>query len=173
MADKLTVTILNYTFKLAPPPVPTPPVKHQYSYSEFLLDLSAQWRQIPTKEDNTLNFHSDDDGAAIIISADFYEIPDDKVQALAEKCISSRIEALQIASQGSVQVLQQSIKSHSGGVGLEMSFAAHAEGEYVHLYLGYVTSRKILNFSMVCQPGKHEAVALFNATVPGFRPRLP
>ena len=57
--------------------------------------------------------------------------------------------------------------------GLEMSFASEVEGEHVHLYLGYVTSRKLLNFSMVCQPGKHAAAELFNATVPGFRPRLP
>jgi hypothetical protein len=26
---------------------------------------------------------------------------------------------------------------------------------------------------MVCQPGREAAVTLFNATVPGFRPRLP
>ena len=167
------MTILNYSFSLTPPAPPTPQAKHQYAYSEFLLELSARWRQIPTSDDNTLNFQSDDDGAAIIISADFYDIPDDKAQALAEKCISSRIEALEAASQGLVQVLQQAIKPHSGGVGLEISFAADVEGEHVHLYLGYVTSRKILNFSMVCKPGRHEAVALFNATVPGFRPRLP
>ena len=167
------MTILNYSFSLTPQAAPRPAAKHQYTFSEFLLDLTAQWRQIPTQEDNTLNFQSDDDGAAIIISADFFDIPDDKAQSLAEKCISSRIEALEAASQGAVQVLQQAIKPHAGGGGLEISFAADIEGEHVHLYLGYVTSRKVLSFAMVCKPGKHEAVALFNATVPGFRPRLP
>ncbi|WP_457389567.1 hypothetical protein [Roseateles sp. P5_E1] len=167
------MTILNYSFSLTQPSAPTAAAKHSYDDSEFLLDLAHKWRQIPTDEDDGLNFQSDADGAAIIISADFFDIPDAKAQLFAEKCLSSRIEAIQSASQGPVQVLQRAIKPHAGGVGLEMSFAAHAEGEPVHLYLGYVTSRKILNFSMVCQPGKHEAVALFNATVPGFRPRLP
>jgi len=166
------MTILKYSFSLTPP-ASQPPAKHAYDYSEFLLELAARWRQIPTDEDDALNFQSDDDGAAIIISADFFDIPDDQARGIAERCIASRIAAIQAASTTPVQVLQQAIKPHSGGVGLEMSFASEAEGEHVHLYLGYVTSRKILNFSMVCQPGRHEAAALFNATVPGFRPRLP
>lgn len=170
------MTLLKYSFSLTPPPAPLPPApeaRHEYPYSEFLLELPARWRQQPTQDDDTLNFISDRDGAALIISADFFDIPDDKAQAIAEKCLASRIEAIQSASQSPVQLLHQAIKPHSGGVGLEMSFAAHAEGEHVHLYLGYVTARKVLNFSMVCQPGKNAAVALFNATVPGFRPRLP
>jgi len=163
------MTLYKYSFSLTP----APEARHEYAYSEFMLELAARWRQVPVQDDDTLNFVSDEDGAAIIISADFYEIPDDKAQAIAEKCVASRIEALQSASSGTVQVLQQAIKPHSGGTGLEMSFIAEAEGEHVQLYLGYVTSRKILNFAMVCKPDRREAIALFNATVPGFRPRLP
>jgi len=164
------MTLLKYSFSLTPPP---PPPRHEYAYSEFLLELEHKWRQVPTDEDDTLNFFSDADGAALIISADFYDVPDDKAQGLAEISVASRIEAFQKASAGPVQVLQRTIRPHSGGVGLEMSFVAEAEGEHVHLYLGYVTSRKVLNFTMVCQPGKHDAADLFNATVRGFRPRLP
>jgi hypothetical protein len=167
------MAILNYSFSLTPPPAPRPMARHEYDTSEFMLDLESRWRQIPTPDDNTLNFQSDSDGAALIISADFFDIPSDQAQAIAEKCLDSRIAAIGSASEGPVQLLHQAVKPHAGGAGLEMSFAAHAEGEAVHLYLGYVTSRKILNFSMVCPPGKQEAVALFNATVPGFRPRLP
>ncbi|KQV86139.1 MULTISPECIES: hypothetical protein [unclassified Roseateles] len=169
------MAILKYSFSLTPSaaPVPAAPeARHEYAYSEFLLELAARWRQLPVQDDDTLNFFSDEDGAAIIISADFYEIPDDKAQGLAETVVASRLEAIQKASAGPVQVLHRAIKPHSGGVGLELSFAAEAESEHVHLYLGYVTSRKVLNFSMVCQPG-HGAAALFNATVSGFRPRLP
>jgi hypothetical protein len=162
------MTILSYSFSLTPPPA-----KQSHAYSEFLLDLPASWRQLTTPDDDTLTFQSDEDGAAIIIAADFHDIPDDEAQALAEQCISSRLGALEDASAGPVQVFQRAIKPHASGRGLEISFAAHAEGEHVHLYLGYVSARKILHFSMVCPPGKHEAVALFNAVVPGFRPRLP
>jgi len=165
------MAIYSYSFSLTAPPAAAP-ARHHYAYSEFLLDLEPRWRQVPTDEDNALNFQSDADGAAIIISADFFDIPDDKAQGIAEQCLASRLAAIRAASARPVQVLSQSIKPHAGG-GLEMSFASEVEGEHVHLYLGYVTSRKILNFSMVCQPGRQAAVDLFNATVPGFRPRLP
>jgi hypothetical protein len=168
----LAMTLLKYSFPL-PPPAPQPAIKHRHEYSEFLLELLPRWRQIPTEEDSALSFQSDDDGAFIIISADFFDIPADQAQGIAEQCISSRIAAIQSASAKPVQMLQQSIKPHAGGIGWEMSFASEVQGEHVHLYLGYVTSRKILNFSMVCQPGRHAAANLFNATVPGFRPRLP
>jgi hypothetical protein len=166
------MTILKYSFSLTPP-APPPALKHEYSYSEFLLDLAAKWRQIPADEDNTLNFQSDDDGAALIVSCEFLEIPDDKAQLFAEKIISSGTNAIQAACNGAAQVLQQSIKPHSSGTGLEVSYIAETDNDHVYLYLGYVTSRKVLNFSMVCQPGRQAAAALFNATVPGFRPVLP
>lgn len=165
------MTLFKYSFPLAPPPA-QPPAKRSHDYAEFQLDLEARWQQVPTDEGGALHFQSDADGAAIIISVDFFDIPDDKAQGIAEQCLGSRLAAIQAASAKPVQVLSQAIKPHISG-GLEMSFASEVDGEHVHLYLGYVTSRKILNFSMVCQPGRHEAVALFNATVPGFRPRLP
>ncbi len=74
---------------------------------------------------------------------------------------------------GRLQVAQRSIKPHSGGIGLEMSLAAEVPAEHVYIYLGYVTSRKILNFTLVCKPGKEAAAALFNEIVQDFRPRLP
>jgi hypothetical protein len=165
------MSLFKYSFALTPPPAPAP-ARGQVDYSEFVLELDPRWRQIATDEDNALNFESDKDGAAIIISADFFDIPDDKAQGIAEQCLASRLAAIQAASAQPVQVLAQSIQAHKSGA-LEMSFASDVEGEHVHLYLGYVSSRKILNFSMICPPGRQAAAALFNATVPGFRPRLP
>jgi hypothetical protein len=167
--------LLKYSFALPPPaaPAPAPEARHEYPYSEFLLELPARWRQVPVQEDDTLQFVSDADGAALIISADFFDIPADKAHDIAEQVLHSRIQALQTASEGQVRLLHRDIRPHPSGGGLELSFAAAAEGEHVHLHLGYVTSRKVLNFSMVCQPGASEAIALFNACVPGFRPRLP
>lgn len=167
------MTVLKYSFSLTPPAPPLPPARHSYAYTEFLLELDTRWRQVPTDEDDTLTFRSDADSAALVISADFYDIADDQAQGVAEVAVESRIEAIRQASAGPVQVLHRAIQPHSGGTGLEMSFAVEAEGAPVHLYLGYVTTRKVLSFTMVCAPGKRAAVALFNATVPGFRPRLP
>ena len=169
------MSLLKYSFPLTPP-APTPAAaQHQYAYSEFVLDLSTRWRQTPTEDDNTLNFECDEEGAVLVIAADFYDIPDDKAQALAEQCLGTRLKALHAAGSGPVHVLQQRIQPHTSGTGLELSLAAEVGGDaaHVHLYLGYVTSRQVLHFSMVCRPGRQAAVALFNATVPGFRPRLP
>ena len=168
----MTKPLFSYSFSLTPPALPKPMLV-EYEYSEFLLALPSHWKQVPTVEDNTLSFYSAELGAGITISADIYEIPEGKAQALAEKNISSRLEALDRLTPGRVQTLQRSIKPHSGGIGLELSFAAEVLGEHVYIYLGYVTSRKILNFTLVCKPGKEAAAALFNETVPNFQPRLP
>ena len=167
------MSLLKYSFSLTPP-VPAPAVaKHAYAYTEFHLELPSTWRQMPTDEENALNFVSDADSAAIVVSADYYDIAADQAQGVAEVALESRIDAVRQSGDGPVSVLHRAIKPHSSGGGLELSLAAEAEGGHVHLYLGYVTSRKVLNFTMICPPGKDKAVALFNATVPGFRPRLP
>lgn len=166
------MALLNYSFSLTPP-APPAAARRAFSDSEFQLELAAAWRPIPTQEENTLTFRWDADGTALIISADFHEIPADQAQAVAEQCVGSRIEAHRAASRAPLTVLHRAIQPHSSGAGLEMAYAAESAGEHVHLYLGYVTSRKLLNFSMVCPLARPAAVALFNATVPGFRPRLP
>lgn len=169
------MSLLKYSFSLTPPaPPPAPaPAKHTYTYSEFTLELAHLWRQMPTAEENTLNFVSDADGAAIIISVDFYDIPAEKAQMTAEYAVDRRLDAVRQLTEGPVTVLHRSILPHSSGGGLEMSLAVEPERGHLHLFLGYVTARKVLNFTMICPPGKEKAVALFNATVPGFRPRLP
>jgi len=165
--------IYSYSFSLTPPapPAPTEPL-HKYSYSEFLIDLPAHWKQMPSAVDNTITFQSDTHGAAIIISADFYEIPQAKAQAVAERCLGSRLEALERTTPGRVNVLRRSIKPHSGGVGLELALVAETP-EQVHIYLGHVTSRKILNFALVGRPGTQAAAELFDEAITKYRPKFP
>ena len=164
--------LFSYSFSLTPPAPPVPKL-HEYAYSEFALSLPSHWRQVPTTTDNALNFHSQELSASITISADFYEIPEPKAQAIADHCLSSRLNALELVTPGRVQVVQRTVKPHSGGVGLELSLVAEVPGEHVYLYLGYVTPRKVLNFTLVCPPGGQAAAKLYNETVPNFRPRLP
>ena len=170
------MTNTRYAFSLKPPATPSVPQfqpRDAYRHAEFLLDLPPPWRLLPGSPDNTQTFRSDPDNAEILVATDLHHLPDDQAQALAEHIVRSRLEGLQAASPGPVQVLQQAIRAHASGVALEMSYIAEAEGAPVHLYLGYVTARKVLSFAMVCPPGRREAAALFNATVPHFRPRLP
>lgn len=137
-----------------------------------MLSLPLHWKQIPNAEDNMINFHSKELGAGITISADFHAIPEDKAQLFAEKSIASRLDALERATPGT-EVFLRTTKPHSAGVGLEMSLAVEAPGKYIYIYLGYVTSRKILNFTLVSESGRDAAAALFNEIVPNFRPLLP
>lgn len=167
---------ISYTFNLTPPaPAQSKPAEKlvEYSYSEFWLDLLPHWRQIPNPSDNTLTFVSDLDGSSIIVSADFYEIPEDKAVAIAQKCMQSRLEAHESQHPGQVEVLTQSIKPHSSGTALEMSFGADLARKHIAMYLGYVTSRKVLNFLMICEADRQPAALLFNQTIQNFRPKLP
>ena len=154
---------ISYSFSPTPASAPKPPERLvEYSYNEFLLDLPEHWRQIPTPQENSFNWHSDVENASITLSADFYEMPEDKATGAAEKSLESRLEALeQLAPGRKVSILHRSIKPHSQGVGLEMSLGAEIPG-HVYLFVGYVTSRKIFNFTLVSSASKHSAADLFN-----------
>jgi hypothetical protein len=167
---------ISYSFNLQPPaPAPTKPPENlaEYSYNEFFLDLPEHWRQYPNPEDNTLNWHSPVENASITISADFYQVPDEKALEFADVCLNARHEAMERLAPGKVEVLQRSAKPYSGGGGLELAYAAHLP-EHTYLYLGYVTSRKVFSFGLTCGPDKYAAADLFNKFMKGrLRVKLP
>lgn len=105
--------IFSYSFSLTPPAPPAPAEQlHEYAYSEFLIGLPAHWKQVPSAVDNTITFQSDAHGAAIIISADFYEIPQAKAQAVAERCLGSRLEALEQATEAAAELFDKAIAKY-------------------------------------------------------------
>jgi hypothetical protein len=155
---------INYSFKLsplAPAPAQQPEKLVEYSYNEFFLDLPEHWRQIPTAEERTLNWHSEVENASVTISVDFYEVPEEKALKLAEVCVNGRNEAMESLAPGKVSVLQRSIKPYSGGGALEMAYAAQIP-DHTYLYLGYVSARKVFNFGLTCGPDRFAASELYN-----------
>jgi hypothetical protein len=104
------------------------------------------------------------DNASITLSADFYQVPDQKAHALAEVCLKGRHDAMEALAPGQVTVLRRSIKPHSQGIGLEMSYSEQIPG-HTYIYLGYVTSRKVFNFGLTGGPDEFAAADLFNRTV--------
>lgn len=158
----------SYSFSLPPPP----PRLHEHGYNEFLLSLPLHWRQTPTSEDNTFNFHSEALGAAITVSCDFHAVPQGEAKDVAESNLASRLDALQGADTRT-EVFVRTARPHSGGLGLEMALAVEVPDNCVYFYVGYVTSRKVLNFTLVCPPGRAAAIDLFNEMIPNFRPLLP
>ncbi|ROZ61387.1 hypothetical protein [Ramlibacter sp. WS9] len=156
---------LKYSFSLTPPVTPKPAEKLvEYSYSEFLLDLPEHWKQYPTPQDNTFNWHSEVENAGITISADFFEVPDEKAFECAEVCLKGRHDAMEALAPGQVTQLTRTIKPHSQGVGLEISYSAQIPG-HTYIYVGYITSRKIFNLGLTCGPDKFAAADLFNKTM--------
>ncbi|MDN4057362.1 hypothetical protein QPK31_03880 [Massilia sp. YIM B02769] len=168
---------ISYSFKLptaAQPVAPRPAEQSfEYAYNEFYLQLPADWRQIPTPQENTFHYYSEALKAAIIVSIDFYSIPDEKLAMVGERCLGSRQEAIEQLAPGQVALLHRSIKPHSGGSGLELHMGAEVPGKNIHLYLGYVTSRKIFNLTIVCEPDRPAAEALFNAVLANLGVKLP
>ncbi|GAB3651134.1 hypothetical protein [Ramlibacter alkalitolerans] len=167
---------ISYKFSV---PAPTPPKESRsdgivrHTYNEFSLDLQDHWQSYPSPDPKTLNFYSDKTGAAIILSVQFFAVPDEKAEELANVCIDSRIEAHEQQFPGRVKVLTRSVRPHPGGIGWETSYSAEAEGHNLFIYVGYVTPRKVLNFQMVCNPGREEGAALFNQVMEGFRVKMP
>jgi hypothetical protein len=163
-----------YRYSVALPPPPAEPVVRQgHVYSEFVLDLPPAWQPQAHEGDNTLTFHEPAADAVLIVSVDFIDSGATDLAALGNEVLSRRLAALASATPGAWQTLQQQVRPHGSEAGLELSFAAELPGEQVALYLGYATPRKLLHFLMLCGPDRAAAIALFNATVPHFKPRLP
>lgn len=164
--------LFDLSFSMTPPPPPRPAlVAHEFN--EFVIELPTHWRQLPTPQDNTFTYESPVDKATLVISADFYEISADKAQLIAEKNLETRLAANVERTGAPIDILSQGIQPHTSGAGLELHYmAAGADGQVV-AYLGYVTSRKILNFTLVCRGDLAKAIALYERTSARFRPKLP
>jgi hypothetical protein len=166
--------IFNYSFSLTSPDTTRVDRVVEYSYNEFLLDLPEHWQPATADERNRLNWVSSRLDAAITVSVDFYEIPEEKLPELAEFILSSRTSALQQLGATEKDVLSRSIKPHSGGIGLELSLVAQLPDSTHQIYLGYVTSRKIFNFALTCSKANREgAAAMFNDLMQNLRVQLP
>lgn len=148
------------TFSAPSPSVTENPVA-EYAYNEFILTLPSHWRQTPTTSDNSLVWSSQKDRASITVSADFYEVPAEKQQRIAEFCLDERHSALESVATGELKVITRSIKPHSGSVGLEVAYAATIPGA-TYLYVGYVTPRKVFNFALTGDGDSPVVIALFN-----------
>ena len=153
---------VSYSFSLSPPAPPKPAEQlYPYEYNEFLLSLPEDWKQFPTPEERTFNWYSEKIQAGITVSADFFEVPEAKWSAFAQVNLDSRNQAFEKLTQGPATVVNRSVRPYSGGGGLELSYVAH-DSRTTYLYLGYVTSRKIFNFTLTCGPDRIAAVDLYN-----------
>jgi hypothetical protein len=165
----------NYSFNL--PQAASAPVAPKkviaYDTSEFSLDLADHWQEAQVGQQNTLNWISEQESASITLSVDFYDIPADKAHAVAENVLSARHSALTASTSTPISVLRREVKPHSGGIGLELVYFAEVQNECAYQFIGYVTSRKIFNFTVVSTRGPQHATTLFQSVMGSLRVNLP
>jgi hypothetical protein len=143
-----------------------------YEYSEFGLELSEDWKEAEPIEPNLVCFDSELQGASITLSAMFYQIPPDKIEAIGQQALQSRIAA-HAEQFHEISYLRQSVRPHSSGTAFEVFCMAEAQEGFI-CFLGYVTERKILNFFIEADTHDYSSAAtLFNKLIGGFGPVLP
>lgn len=146
---------------------------HRYPYNEFMLELPEHWRQYANPDPGAVAFHSEQLGASLIVSVQFFEISQDKAEAVAANNLDARIATHEEQFPGRVETLRRSVQQHSAGKSLETSYVAEVEGEALFMYVGHVTPRKIQSALMVTKPDRQVASSIFNTTMQGYFPKTP
>jgi hypothetical protein len=143
---------------------------------EFRLTLPDDWQQWESQdlEPDTTAFYSNECGASVTLSTQFYQVSEDKMMGLAQAVLDARAAAHAEQFDDRIEYLQDSVHLHSSGTGLEMFYRAQVIPEKSFFYLGYVTTRKVLNLfvqTFECDPEKADVV--FGTVLGAFEPRLP
>jgi hypothetical protein len=144
----------------------------EYTYTEFWIDLPANWQQTDTGQANVLNWHSSEDEASLTISAEFIDIPAGTESVFAATTVVNRKEALEKAMNRPLTILHESSRPHSQ-VGYDISFGVQVGDEFIVNYAGYVSPRKILHFTLVSKRDKQTAHALYQQLISHLRVKLP
>jgi hypothetical protein len=164
---------LDPLFSPDPPvPVPAQPPLDMYGNAAYEIQLPKHWTVIPSGGDNTVNFHSAPDDAALMIDVDFYDIPADKARSTAERLINARLATLEQHDPGQVDMFDSGVQPHRQGRGLEMFYAAHVANRDVVMYIVYVLPQRVINLTLVSKRSRAEAMGLLRAVHAHFRPKL-
>jgi hypothetical protein len=143
------------------------------STSAWEIDLPPRWKTAASGRDNTVNFRSAEDDAALMIDVDFYDIPHDKARATAERLINARLAALEQQDPGQVDMFDSGVQPHGRGLGLEMYYAAHVAKRDVVMYFVYIVPQRVFNLTLVSRRDRGEAMRLLRAIHSHFRPKPP
>ena len=154
------------------PPVPQQSPLDTYANAAYEIQLPKHWTVVPSGGDNTVNFHSAPDDAALMIDVDFYDIPPDKARSTAERLINARLATLEQQDPGQVDMFDSGVQPHRQGQGLEMYYAAHVAKRDVVMYFVYILPQRVMNMTLVSKKGRNEAMALLRAVHSHFRPKL-
>ena len=155
------------------PDTPVPPQSdlNTHTTGAWEIDLPKRWRVVPSGRDNAVTFQSAEDGAALMVDVDFYDIPPDKARSTAERLINSRLAKLEEQAPGQVDMFDSGVQPHPLSKGLEMYYAAHIAERDVVMYFVYILPQRVINLTLVSKKGRNEAMALLRAVHSHFHPK--
>ena len=114
----------------------------RFEAGEFILDVPGDWEQIPGDDAEQLQFHSAGQGASIVVSWLFAEVPRDKMLEAAQAVLASRISSLdQLGAhrldESFVELLPDEPMAHAKEIG--------QTGAGIYRFEGWVTEAKFIN----------------------------
>lgn len=125
----------------------------EWSHPEFRFTSSRDWKHIETIDESQLQLFCPETQTALTLSMESYQVPPEKFEKLARFLLETRkksyIEGVQHLSGASADVQvtydYEIVRPHSSGDGYEIAYEALDHGRGFLGYLGYVTSRKVVN----------------------------
>jgi len=145
----------------------------EYTYDEFWIDLPAHWQQNKDgRGDYILNWSSAEDQASLTISAEFVDVPGQVELVMAQVLVAARKESLEKAIQRPLTVMHEGIKPNAQ-IGYNVAFSVDAGENQIVYYLGYISKRKILHFTLVSNKGREAAKKLYEQLANALRVKLP
>jgi hypothetical protein len=125
----------------------------EWSHSEFQFASSRDWKHIETTDESQLQLFCPETQTAVTLSMEAYQVPPEKFEKLARFLLETRkksyIEGVKHLSGAATDVQvsydYEIARPHSSGDGYEIAYEALHHGRSFLGYLGYVTSRKVVN----------------------------
>lgn len=145
----------------------------EYTYDEFWIDLPSHWAMLKDgKDEYLLNWASEQDKASLTISAEFREIPLGTQSVVARMLIANRKESLEKGLGRPVKTMYESAKPNAQ-VGYNVGFGLDAGEDVIVHYAGYISTRKILHFTLMSSRGRDAGSILYQQLVDRLRVKLP
>ncbi|WP_124384392.1 hypothetical protein [Ralstonia sp. SET104] len=154
----------------------------EWPHPEFRFRSSRDWEQVPGDDPTRLQLYCPETRTTITLSMDPYKVPPEKFEATARFLLETRKKAyvdgvrhlLGQDARIELSYTNERVQSHSTGTGWEISYEGMGSGRSFFGFLGYVTSRKIVNLfvetPLSFTPGRRE---MYQEVIGGFEVTLP
>jgi hypothetical protein len=124
-----------------------------WPHPEFRFRSLRNWEQRPTNDERRFEFFCPQTETTVKLSVDPYQVPTEKFERIANGVLElrkkSHRQALERAAKPGEKIELvydfESVRPHSTGAGYEVCFEGMQPGKSFFGYLGFVSTRKILN----------------------------